>query len=129
MNNENTAIAARVAEALKAEGYSNKEVATRLDLSPAQISRLLRGESKIKFEHLAAIGRFLGINPATFLGLKEPVDAPLVTVTEAAEWSSRHPDTIRKYIARGELKTFQRCPKGTHRIRRSDLEACMAGAR
>ena len=129
MNNTNSEVANRIRKALNDEGYTQTEVAKRLNLSRGQTSRILSGKSTIKFEHMAAIGRFLNINPTEFLGIKPEPDSPLMTVPEAAEYTARHPETIRKCITRGELKSFQRCARGTHRIRRSDLNAWLAGAR
>ena len=129
MNNTNSEVANRIRKALNDEGYTQAEVAKRLNLSRGQTSRILSGKSTIKFEHLAAIGRFLNINPTEFLGIKPEPESPLMTVTQAAQYTARHPETIRKCITRGELKSFQRCARGTHRIRRSDLNAWLAGAR
>ena len=129
MYNTNTAVAERIRKALNDEGYTQAEVAKRLNLSRGQTSRILSGKSTIKFEHLAAIGRFLNINPTEFLGIKPEPESPLMTVTQAAQYTARHPETIRKCITRGELKSFQRVARGTHRIRRSDLNAWLAGAR
>ena len=129
MDNTNSEVANRIRKALNDEGYTQAEVAKRLNLSRGQTSRILSGKSTIKFEHLAAIGRFLNINPTEFLGIKPEPESPLMTVTQAAQYTARHPETIRKCITRGELKSFQRVARGTHRIRRSDLNAWLAGAR
>src|SRR5699024_5616119 len=129
MNNTNTAVAERIRKALNDEGYTQTEVAKRLNLSRGQTSRILSGKSTIKFEKIAAIGRLLSINTTEFMGIKPEPDSPLLTVNEAAKYAGRHPETIRKCITRDEIKSFQLCTRGTHRIRRSDLAAWLAGAR
>ena len=57
MDNTNSEVANRIRKALNDEGYTQTEVAKRLNLSRGQTSRILSGKSTIKFEHIAAIGQ------------------------------------------------------------------------
>lgn len=123
------AVAARVSEALNAEGYTLTQTAAKLGVSKSQASRLLNAKSDFKFAHLATLGRVLGVSPNSFLGLERTKEDNFLTVGEAAAFAHRHPDTIRKSIQSGYLKSIQKTQKGWHLIREADLTAWMAGAR
>lgn len=133
MNNTTTRteeVAARVRKLLKDEGYKGTQIAERLGVSEGQVSRLLSGKSAFKFDHLVTLGQMLGVNPKTFLGLTvSEADEVYVTVAEAAAEARRHPETIRKAIHSGGLPSTQRVPGGRHLIKRSDLDAWIAGVR
>lgn len=124
----NAEVAENVRTALESEGYSQKEVAARLGISVSQTSRLLSGKSSFRYDHVATIGRFLGINPRELLGIPPTTDT-YMTVAEAADMARRHRETIRKAIISGQLDSVQRVPRGRHLVRVSDLKAWMAGAR
>ncbi|MGJ5724846.1 helix-turn-helix domain-containing protein [Brevibacterium sp. H602] len=125
----NIEVAARVREALDAEGYKAVQVAEKIGVSKGQMSRLLSGKSAIKFDHLIKLGRILGMDPRRFLGLSPTTNDVLMTVPEAADMANRHPQTIRAAIYSGDLPSEQTGPGGWHQIKESDLKAWIAGVR
>lgn len=122
-------VANSVSAALKAEGYTLTHTAAKLGVSKSQASRLLAGKSDFKFAHLVTIGKFLNVSPNSFLGLETTAEDNYLTVGEAAAFARKHPETIRKNIHAGYLKSVQKMPRGWHLVRESDLRAWLAGAR
>lgn len=123
------AVAARIREALENRGKTADDLAERIEISNRQAKRLLAGHSQVKFDYLRVIGRWLGVNPRSFLSLPDTGYETWLTVRECAATAKRHPDTIRKAIQAGELPSTQRKAKGTHFVLESDLNAWIAGIR
>lgn len=123
------AVAARIREALENKGKGHKDLAERLMVSDRQAQRLMAGHSQIKFDYLRVIGRWLGVNPRSLLGLPDTGFETWLTVRECAATAKRHPETIRQAIRAGELPSTQRKAKGTHFVLESDLNAWIAGIR
>ena len=122
-------VAARIREALHSREKNAQDLADRIMVSKRQAQRLLAGHSKIDFDYLRVIGRWLGVNPRSFLGLPDTGYETWLTVRECAATAKRHPETIRKAIRAGELPSTQRKARGTHFVLESDLNAWIAGVR
>ena len=122
-------VAARIREAIANRGQDAEALADRIGVSKRQAQRLMAGHSQINFDYLRVIGRWLGVNPRSFLGLPDAGYETWLTVRECAATAKRHPETIRKAIRAGELPSTQRKAKGTHFVLESDLNAWIAGIR
>jgi transcriptional regulator with XRE-family HTH domain len=59
-------------------GLSNRDIERRLGLTPSYLSRLFGGYIELKVEHVIAIARAIGLQPAEFFELAYPrrVDPP-----------------------------------------------------
>jgi transcriptional regulator with XRE-family HTH domain len=59
-------------------GLTNREIERRLGLSPSYLSRLFGGYIELKMEHVLAIARAIGLQPAEFFELAYPrrADSP-----------------------------------------------------
>lgn len=123
------AVAERVRNAMEERGKDASALAERINVSVRQAQRIMAGQSQIKFDYLRVIGRWLGVNPRSFLGLPDTGYETWLTVRECAATAKRHPETIRKAIRAGELPSSQRKAKGTHFVLESDLNAWIAGIR
>ena len=75
--------------AIRLLGLTNREIERRLGLTPSYLGRLFGGSIELKMEHVLAISRAMGLEPAEFFELAYPrrPDPP----TEAAR-------TIRKLL-------------------------------
>lgn len=122
-------VAARIREAIANRGQDAEALADRIGVSKRQAQRLMAGHSQINFDYLRVIGRWLGVNPRSFLGLPDTGYETWLTVRECAATAKRHPETIRKAIRAGELPSTQRKARGTHFVLESDLNAWIAGVR
>lgn len=122
-------VAARIREAIANRGQDAEALADRIGVSKRQAQRLMAGRSQINFDYLRVIGRWLGVNPRSFLGLPDTGYETWLTVRECAATAKRHPETIRKAIRAGELPSTQRKARGTHFVLESDLNAWIAGVR
>ena len=122
-------VAARIREAIANRGQDAEALADRIGVSKRQARRLMAGHSQINFDYLRVIGRWLGVNPRSFLGLPDTGYETWLTVRECAATAKRHPETIRKAIRAGELPSTQRKARGTHFVLESDLNAWIAGVR
>lgn len=122
-------IAANVREALENQDYSRKELAETIGVTYQQACKLIKGDSRIKFDHLVKLGTWLKIDPRKLLGLPVTDDDTWLTIRECSATVKRHPDTIRKAVSAGELDSTQRKRQGMHLIKKSDLDAWIAGVR
>jgi transcriptional regulator with XRE-family HTH domain len=75
--------------AIRLLGLTNREIERRLGLTPSYLGRLFGGSIELKVEHVLAISRAIGLEPAEFFELAYPrrPDPP----TESAR-------TIRKLL-------------------------------
>jgi transcriptional regulator with XRE-family HTH domain len=75
--------------AIRLLGLTNREIERRLGMTPSYLGRLFGGTIELKVEHVLAISRALGLEPAEFFELAYPrrPDPP----TESAK-------TIRKLL-------------------------------
>lgn len=122
-------IAANVRDSLEHSNHTRHELAEHLGLTYGQACKLIKGDSRIKFDHLSKIGAWLGVDPRKFLGLPVADDETWLTIRECSATVKRHPDTLRKAISAGELPSTQRARQGMHLIKKSDLDAWIAGVR
>ncbi|SMY01407.1 Helix-turn-helix [Brevibacterium sp. 239c] len=122
-------IAANVREALEEQNHSRQELAAQIGVTYQQACKLIKGDSRIRFDHLSKIGAWLKIDPRKFLGLPVADDDTWLTIRECSATVKRHPDTIRKAVSAGELDSTQRKRQGMHLIKKSDLDAWIAGVR
>lgn len=129
MNTTTGTVAKHIKKALDAEGYTAKDIADRLNVSYSQATRLLTGKSRFRPEYIATLSRMLGMDPERLVGVNPNKVTIYFTVKEAAEKSKYHPDTIRKAVYRGEMKSVQRVKGGKYLIDEMDLTAWLAGAR
>jgi len=58
---KSAAIAVRVLDALKAQNLSQKELAERMDISPQQISKIVKGQENLTLETISNLEIALGI--------------------------------------------------------------------
>jgi len=58
---KSAAIAVRVLDALKAQNLSQKELAERLNISPQQISKIVKGQENLTLETISNLEIALGI--------------------------------------------------------------------
>jgi len=58
--------------AIRLLGLSNREIERRLSLTPSYLSRLFGGYIELKVEHVLAIARAIGLQPAEFFELAYP---------------------------------------------------------
>lgn len=85
MTNENRDEVARILNLLRTAmrllGLSNREVERRMGLSPSYLSRLFGGTIELKVEHVLAISKAIGLDPAEFfhLAYPHPPEAPTET--------------------------------------------------
>lgn len=129
MNTTTETVAANVRRHLEDEGYTAKNLADRLEVSYSQATRLMNGKSAYRPEYIATLSRMMGMDAERLIGVKRDKEAVYLTVQEAARVSKYHPDTIRKAVYRGEMRSTQRVKGGKYLIREADLGAWMAGAR
>lgn len=129
MNNTTGAVAKNIRKALDAEGYTAKNIAERLNISYSQATRLLNGKCRFRPEYIGTLSRMLGMDPERLIGVNPNKVTIKFTVKEAAERTKYHPDTIRKAVYRGEMKSVQRVKGGKYLIDEMDLTAWLAGAR
>ncbi|HYX25756.1 MAG TPA: helix-turn-helix domain-containing protein [Thermoanaerobaculia bacterium] len=75
--------------AIRLLGLTNREIERRLGMTPSYLGRIFGGSIELKVEHVLAISRAMGLEPAEFFELAYPrrPDPP----TEAAK-------TIRKLL-------------------------------
>jgi Predicted transcriptional regulators len=64
-----------IAEVRKAQGMSLRELARKLDMAPAILCRIEKGQRPVKDRQLLAIATVLGVTPPTLL-----LDVPLPCV-------------------------------------------------
>lgn len=58
---KSAAIAVRVLDALKAQGISQKELALRMNISPQQVSKIVKGQENLTLETISNLEVALGI--------------------------------------------------------------------
>ena len=58
---KSAAIAIRVLNALKAQNLSQKELAERMNISPQQISKIVKGQENLTLETISNLEKALGI--------------------------------------------------------------------
>ena len=58
--------------AIRLLGLTNREIERRLSMTPSYLSRLFGGAIELKVEHVIAIARAIGIEPAEFFALAYP---------------------------------------------------------
>ncbi len=58
--------------AIRLLGLTNREIERRLGLTPSYLGRLFGGSIELKVEHLLAISRAIGLEPAEFFELAYP---------------------------------------------------------
>ena len=58
--------------AIRLLGLTNREIERRLQMTPSYLSRLFGGAIELKVEHVIAIARAIGIEPAEFFALAYP---------------------------------------------------------
>ena len=129
MNTTTGTVAKHIKKALDAEGYTAKDIADRLNVSYSQATRLLAGKCRFRPEYIGTIARMLGVDPERLVGVNPKANRVTLTVKEAAVRTKYHPDTIRKAVYRGEMKSIQRVKGGKYLIDEMDLTAWLAGAR
>jgi transcriptional regulator with XRE-family HTH domain len=66
---------------LRILGISNREIARRLEMSPSYVSKLFSGSSPLRVDHLVAVCRAAGMEPAEFFALAYPVPSAKSSVT------------------------------------------------
>lgn len=59
--NKSAAIAVRVLTALKTQGLSQKDLAKRMDVSPQQVNKIVKGQENLTLETILALETALGI--------------------------------------------------------------------
>ena len=59
--NKSAAIALKVLDALKAQSLSQKELADRMNISPQQISKIVKGQENLTLETISNLELALGI--------------------------------------------------------------------
>ena len=129
MNQTTKTVAANIRRYLDEEGYKAKHLAERLEVSYSQATRLYNGKSAYRPEYIAVLARMLGVDPERLVGVNPKANRVTLTVKEAAVRTKYHPDTIRKAVYRGEMKSVQRVKGGKYLIDEMDLTAWLAGAR
>lgn len=129
MENTTETVARNIRNYLEDEGYKATDVAKRLNVSYSQATRLISGKSAYRPEYISSLARMLGMDPERLVGVNNNRIKIFFTVKEAAARSKYHPDTIRKAVYRGEMKSNQRVKGGKYLIEEIDLAAWMAGAR
>lgn len=129
MNTTTKTVAANIRHYLEEEGYKAKHLAERLEVSYSQATRLYNGKSAYRPEYIAILARMLGKDPERLVGVNPDRAGKRLTVVEAALATRYHPDTIRKAVYRGEMKSTQRAKGGKYLIEEIDLAAWLAGAR
>lgn len=122
-------IAANVRDVIEEQGHSATELSEQIGVSYGQACRLLKGDSRIKFDYLKTIGAWLGVDPRQFLGLPVADSDTWLTIRECSATAKRHPETVRKAIMAGVLPSTQRVRQGMHLVKKSDLDAWIAGVR
>lgn len=129
--NTTAAIATRnILEALDEDGFGTPtHLGKLLEVSYSQATRYFSGKSALRGEHVAKIARVLNRTPESLIGVNPNLTTNYMTVTEAARMVGYHPDTIRKAVSSGEMKSVQRGKGHHYRIREIDLTAWLAGAR
>lgn len=129
MNPTTETVATNIRHYLNEEGYKAKHLAERLEVSYSQATRLYNGKSAYRPEYIAVLARMLGVDPERLVGVNPKATRVTFTVKEAAVRTKYHPDTIRKAVYRGEMKSVQRVKGGKYLIEELDLAAWLAGAR
>lgn len=129
MNPTTETVATNIRHYLNEEGYKAKHLAERLEISYSQATRLYNGKSAYRPEYIAVLARMLGVDPERLVGVNPKATRVTLTVKEAAVRTKYHPDTIRKAVYRGEMKSVQRVRGGKYLIEEIDLAAWLAGAR
>lgn len=59
---KSAAIAVKVLSALKAQGLTRKQLAERMDVSPQQVNKIVKGQENLTLETISKIETVLGIN-------------------------------------------------------------------
>lgn len=129
MENTTGTVARHIRTVLKGEGYVAKNLTEILPVSYSQATRLWSGKSAYRPEYIAKLARVMGMDPERLVGVNPNKVTILFTVNEAAAKAKYHPDTIRKAVYRGEMKSSQRVRGGKYLINEADLAAWLAGAR
>lgn len=116
----------RVTSAFAAGGHeSHSVIADMIGTSQEDVSHMLSGQYDFTIEQLVTIGDALNVDYMTLLGRTVTADENYLNTAEAAEFAHRKPDTIRKHIQAGRLKSVQAVKGGRHLVRETDLKTWM----
>jgi transcriptional regulator with XRE-family HTH domain len=73
--------------AMRMLGLTNREVERRLGYTPSYLSRLFGGAIELKVEHVMAIARAMGLQPAEFFALAYPKQPEPPTEAAGVLWA------------------------------------------
>ncbi|HEX4497832.1 MAG TPA: helix-turn-helix transcriptional regulator [Thermoanaerobaculia bacterium] len=106
---------------LRALGFTNREVESRLGVSRGYLTRLFSGVMDLRFDHVAEIAEVIGVEPEEILRLAFPPstapvnamtarlrDALGVTPPEPAEGVSAESSALERELERIVAKTFRK---------------------
>lgn len=106
---------------LRALGFTNREVESRLGVSRGYLTRLFSGVMDLRFDHIAEIAEVIGVEPEEILRLAFPPstapvnaatarlrDALGVPAPEPGEGGSADGSAIERELERIVAKTFRK---------------------
>jgi transcriptional regulator with XRE-family HTH domain len=93
-------IALKVMDEMERQGISGRELAKRMDVSPQQVSKIVKGRENLKLETIAKLSSALGVTLIQVLDANDPVDLISETIVQETSFN------INEILQQSMLKPF-----------------------